>query len=58
MDPGCRVHQIESGRIDERPQLEAAKKLCKKIKVTLVIAKLDRLSRDVHFITGLMKSGR
>src|SRR5688500_7900011 len=49
--------EIESGRIDERPQLEAAKKLCKKIKATLVIAKLDRLSRDVHFITGLMKSG-
>jgi DNA invertase Pin-like site-specific DNA recombinase len=33
------------------------KKLCKKLKATLVIAKLDRLSRDVHFITGLMKSG-
>lgn len=31
--------------------------LCRKQKATLVIAKLDRLARHVHFISGLMKSG-
>ena len=49
--------EIESGRNDERPKLHEALKLAKKHKATLVIAKLDRLARDVHFISGLMKSG-
>lgn len=39
-----------------RPKLEEALKLCKKARATLVIAKLDRLARNVHFITGLQKS--
>lgn len=49
--------EIESGKSDSRPQLEAALELCRKRRATLVIAKLDRLARDVHFISGLMKDG-
>ncbi len=47
--------EIESGRKSDRPQLELALKLCKRRCATLVIAKLDRLARNVHFITGLME---
>ncbi len=49
--------EIETGKNDTRPQLVAALEYCRKHRATLVIAKLDRLSRDVHFISGLMKSG-
>ncbi len=56
---GCRVigtfTEIESGKNDARPELEKAKMFNRRRKATLVIAKLDRLSRDVHFITGLIK---
>jgi DNA invertase Pin-like site-specific DNA recombinase len=47
--------EVESGKRGDRPQLDAALKLCKKEKATLVIAKLDRLARNVHFISGLME---
>ncbi len=48
--------EIESGkRHDNRPQLLAAIEQCRKSKAVLVIAKLDRLARDVHFISGLQK---
>lgn len=40
--------------LERRPQLAAALKAAKKIKAPVVVAKLDRLSRDVHFISGLM----
>jgi DNA invertase Pin-like site-specific DNA recombinase len=47
----------ESGRSDKnRPQLQAALAECKRRKATLIIAKLDRLARNVHFISGLMES--
>jgi DNA invertase Pin-like site-specific DNA recombinase len=49
--------EIESTRRNERPQLAAALKACRKQKATLIIAKLDRLARNVHFISGLMESG-
>jgi len=49
--------EIESGRKADRPQLMAALALVKKNKATLVIAKLDRLARNVHFISGLLESG-
>lgn len=48
--------EIESGKRKNRPQLNAALALCKKRKATLVIAKLDRLARNLHFISGLMES--
>jgi DNA invertase Pin-like site-specific DNA recombinase len=51
------VVEIESGkRDDNRPKLAEALRLCKLHKATLVIAKLDRLARNVHFISGLMES--
>ena len=49
--------EIESGRKAKRPQLDAALWQCKRHNATLIIAKLDRLARNVHFISGLMESG-
>lgn len=49
--------EIESGANADREQLARALDEAKRIKGTLVIAKLDRLARDVHFVSGLMKSG-
>jgi DNA invertase Pin-like site-specific DNA recombinase len=50
--------EVETGKgadaLDRRPQLAAALKAAKKLKAPIVVAKLDRLSRDVHFISGLM----
>jgi DNA invertase Pin-like site-specific DNA recombinase len=40
--------------LDRRPQLAAALKAAKQHKAPIIVAKLDRLSRDVHFISGLM----
>lgn len=48
--------EVESGKRKNRPQLEAALMMCRKQKATLVIAKLDRLARNLHFISGLMES--
>ena len=47
--------EVESGGEDDRPQLNAAIQRARKIKGPVVCAKLDRLSRDVHYISGLMK---
>lgn len=47
--------EIESGKRDDRPQLELALEMASTNNAVLVIAKLDRLSRDVHFISGLLK---
>ena len=53
--------EVETGKgsnaLDRRPQLKQALEACKKQKATLLIAKLDRLARNVHFITGLIESG-
>lgn len=50
--------EVETGKgadaLDRRPQLVAAIKLAKHHKAPILVAKLDRLSRDVHFISGLM----
>jgi DNA invertase Pin-like site-specific DNA recombinase len=40
--------------LDQRPQLRAALKRASVYRCSIVVAKLDRLSRDVHFISGLM----
>jgi DNA invertase Pin-like site-specific DNA recombinase len=51
------VVEVESGKRNDRVALAGALKLCRQQKATLVIAKLDRLARNVHFISGLMESG-
>lgn len=50
--------EVESGKKTDqnRPQLAAAMDACKKHKAVLVVAKLDRLARNVHFISGMMES--
>lgn len=48
--------EIESGKNNHRPELMKAINEAKQNNVTLVIAKLDRLSRNVNFITALMES--
>jgi DNA invertase Pin-like site-specific DNA recombinase len=49
--------EVESGRKNDREQLAAALATAKRTKATLVIAKLDRLARNVHFVSGLLESG-
>lgn len=56
-EPDFEFTEIESGRNDSRVEFSKALNKCKELNGRLVIAKLDRLSRDVHFISGLMKSG-
>lgn len=50
--------EVETGKgadaLDRRPELQAALKAAKKARGSIAVAKLDRLSRDVHFISGLM----
>src|SRR6202048_5051698 len=50
--------EVETGKgsdaLDRRPQLKAALAAAKRLKCHVAVAKLDRLSRDVHFISGLM----
>ena len=49
--------EIESGRKRDRPELTKAIAHAKRSKATLVIAKLDRLARNVAFTSALMESG-
>ena len=49
--------EIESGTDSDRPELAKAIAHAKRVRGKLVIAKLDRLARNVHFISGLMESG-
>src|SRR5262245_18387191 len=49
--------EVESGKHADRSQLAAALAACKRHKAKLVIAKLDRLSRNLAFIATLMDSG-
>src|SRR5262252_8843049 len=48
--------EVESGKRKDRAKLAEAIAACKKYKARLVIAKLDRLARNVHLISGLMES--
>lgn len=48
---------VESGKRDNRPELAKALALAKKTGATLLIAKLDRLSRNLAFIAAMMESG-
>jgi len=49
--------EVESGKRSDRPQLAKALVACRVHKATLVIAKLDRLARNVSFIANLMEAG-
>ena len=50
--------EVETGKgadaLERRPKLAAAIKAARKLKGPVIVSKLDRLSRDVHFISGLM----
>jgi DNA invertase Pin-like site-specific DNA recombinase len=54
--------EVESGKgkdaLLKRPQLKAAMESCRRSGAKLLIAKLDRLARNVHFITGLMEEAK
>ena len=55
------VVEIETGKganaLEKRPELRRALELCRKSGATLLIAKLDRLARNVHFVSGLIETG-
>jgi DNA invertase Pin-like site-specific DNA recombinase len=57
-EPVAEHVEVETGKgcdaLDRRPQLAAALKRAKTEKCPVIVAKLDRLSRDVAFISGLM----
>jgi len=50
--------EVETGKgsdaLDRRPQLAAALAAARRLRCPVLVAKLDRLSRDVHFVAGLM----
>jgi DNA invertase Pin-like site-specific DNA recombinase len=61
LDGGCwrligEHTEVESGKLRDRPRLKAALEQCRLTGATLVIAKLDRLSRNVAFLATLMDS--
>jgi DNA invertase Pin-like site-specific DNA recombinase len=49
--------EVESGKIDARPQLEAALLRCRQTHATLLVAKLDRLSRNIAFLFRMRDEG-
>ena len=49
--------EVESGGNNDRPELAKALRDCRLKRAKLIVSKLDRLSRDLHFITTLQKAG-
>lgn len=49
--------EVETGKRSDRPELAKAFAKARRVRGVVVIAKLDRLARDVHFISGLIKQG-
>ena len=49
--------EVESGKRTDRPELAKAIAKCRRLKAVLIIAKLDRLARNVAFIANLLESG-
>lgn len=56
VEPIASFVEVESGRKSDRPKLQEALKMCRKEKATLIVAKLDRLSRNVAFTSKLLES--
>lgn len=60
LEPIAEFVEVETGKgsnaLSKRPQLLAALAMAKKQNARLVLAKLDRLARNVHFISGLMET--
>jgi DNA invertase Pin-like site-specific DNA recombinase len=51
------VIEVETGKRNDRPKMAEALRLCRVHRATLIIAKLDRLARNVAFTSNLMESG-
>ena len=51
-------YEVESGAVAERPQLQAALKMCRETGAQLIVSKTDRVSRDVEFWASLVKDKR
>ena len=47
--------EVDSGGKESRAELAKAIDVCKRNKATLIVSKVDRLSRDIHHLSGLMK---
>jgi DNA invertase Pin-like site-specific DNA recombinase len=56
-EPVASFTEVESGRKADRPELQNAIAECRRQGAKLIIAKLDRLARNVHFVSGLMEAG-
>lgn len=53
----CEFIEVESGKRTDRYKLAEALTMCRALGARLVVAKIDRLARNVHFVSGLMESG-
>lgn len=58
IEPISEFVEVESGRHNDRPKLKEALGLCKSTGAILIVAKLDRLARNVSFLTSLLDSGQ
>ncbi len=51
--PAAKFTEVESGKRKDRPELAKALDYCKRNNAVLVVAKLDRLARNVAFVSSL-----